>query len=128
MVFPFGYGPSRSCEHAQLLAQHARRYALACALALGLELDYFVRTLARMDCCTLRFLHYPPCAAPTAADGVVEATPIRVGEHTDFGAFTFLLLGEGAQGLVATREMTIREKDAEVRVLFGLLACLLASC
>ena len=26
------------------------------------------------------------------------------------------------QGLVATREMTIREKDAEVRVLFGLAA------
>ena len=32
----------------------ARRYALACALALGLETDYFLRSLQRFDLCTLR--------------------------------------------------------------------------
>lgn len=49
--------------------------------------------------CTLRFLHYPPCDAPTTANGELATTAIRVGEHTDFGAFTFLILGEGARGL-----------------------------
>ena len=34
------------------------------------------------------------------ADGTRAA--IRVGEHTDFGAFTFLLLGKGAVGLQIT--------------------------
>ena len=48
----------------------ARRYAIACALALGLESDYFARSLARMDLCTLRFLHYPPCDMPS--EGAVE--------------------------------------------------------
>ena len=81
-----------------VLVKAARRYALALALALGLERDYFERSLEKMDLCTLRFLHYPPCDGPTEeADGTRAA--VRVGEHTDFGAFTFLLLGEGAVGL-----------------------------
>ena len=80
------------------LERAARRYALAAAVALGLPRDYFHATLRELDLCTLRFLHYPPCDGPTEeADGTRAA--VRVGEHTDFGAFTFLLLGEGAVGL-----------------------------
>mmetsp|Transcript_1202 Transcript_1202/g.2769 ORF Transcript_1202/g.2769 Transcript_1202/m.2769 type:complete len:356 (-) Transcript_1202:238-1305(-) len=77
----------------------SRRYALACALALGLERDFFLRSLERFDLCTLRMLHYPPCKMPTPTRGVPAKTAIRVGEHTDFGAYTFLLLGDGAEGL-----------------------------
>jgi isopenicillin N synthase-like dioxygenase len=80
-----------------VLALAARRYSLACAVALGLESDYFAKTLKRMDLCTCRFLHYPPCEVPV--DGSELKHAIRVGEHTDFGAFTFLLLGQGAEGL-----------------------------
>lgn len=80
-----------------VLALAARRYSLACAVALGLEANYFAKTLEKMDLCTCRFLHYPPCEAH--ADGGDLKHAIRVGEHTDFGAFTFLLLGQGAEGL-----------------------------
>lgn len=83
-----------------VLERAARRYALACAVALGLEVDFFTRSLERFDLCTLRLLHYPPCDVPTPEQGAqAEKTAIRVGEHTDFGAFTFLLLGVGAEGL-----------------------------
>ena len=46
-------------------------------------------------------LHYPPCDPPAEGRGrqPVSSSAIRVGEHTDFGAYTFLLLGDGAQGL-----------------------------
>jgi isopenicillin N synthase-like dioxygenase len=73
-------------------------YALACALALGLPLNFFASKIQDMDLCTIRFLHYPPCDFHTTS---LETTkPIRVGKHTDFGAFTFLLLGaHGAEGL-----------------------------
>ena len=81
-----------------VLALAARRYSLACAVALGLESDYFLKTLERLDLCTCRFLHYPPCEPPNYS-GVLKKEAIRVGEHTDFGAFTFLLLGQGAEGL-----------------------------
>ena len=80
----------------EIIERAARRYAIACGLALGLDSQYFAKALRRMDLCTLRFLHYPPTDAVAAGEG---AAAIRVGEHTDFGAFTFLLLGEGAQGL-----------------------------
>ena len=71
---------------------------MACAVALDVEPHFFSKTLEKMDLCTARFLHYPPCASPTG-DGANLSKAIRVGEHTDFGAFTFLLLGEGAEGL-----------------------------
>lgn len=77
----------------------ARRYAIACALALSLPLDFFANALVDLDLCTIRFLHYPACELD---DTSAESTdrPIRIGEHTDFGAFTFLLLGEnGVEGL-----------------------------
>ena len=108
---PDGYfsgSPDTFRTHAlvlwDVLALAARRYSLACAVALGVEADFFARTLERMDLCTCRFLHYPPCVSPgeagaAAADLDLGSTPIRVGEHTDFGAFTFLLLGAGAEGL-----------------------------
>ena len=82
----------------EVIAHAAKRYALAAALALGLETDFFLRTLDRMDLCTTRYLHYPPCDIVTPSDASVSL-PIRVGEHTDFGAYTFLLLKEGALGL-----------------------------
>ena len=76
----------RAClERAQL------RYSMACALALELEIDFFVSALRNYDQCTMRLLHYAPCDSPTPKDGALEATPIRIGEHTDYGTFTFLL-------------------------------------
>lgn len=40
----------------EVLQKAARAYALACAVALDLETDFFSKTLKRMDLCTLRFL------------------------------------------------------------------------
>lgn len=87
-------------ELIQVLRQAANRHALACALALGLpQADFFQATLPRMDLCTIRFLHYPPCDFEATSSTSTDK-PIRVGEHTDFGAYTFLLLGpQGAEGL-----------------------------
>ena len=67
---------------------------LALALALDLETEYFAKSLKTFDLCTCRFNHYPPpgnVTAPSRAD----AAALRIGEHTDFGAFTFLLLPDG---------------------------------
>ena len=77
----------------------ARRFALALALALGLEADYFARSLERMDLCACRFNHYPPL--PNGPSRPQEPGALRIGEHTDFAAFTFLLLepSGGAMGL-----------------------------
>ena len=81
------------------------RYCLACALALGVERDFFSAALRQLDLCTVRFLHYPPTDWPTAGaapdaplDGSA-ACAVRVSEHTDFGFVTVLLLDEGAEGL-----------------------------
>ena len=64
-----------------------------------------------MNQCTIRFLHAPPCdyyhdsSSSSSTSTRKEPfsnlnVPLRVNEHTDFGAFTFLLLGDGgdAQG------------------------------
>jgi isopenicillin N synthase-like dioxygenase len=81
----------------------AIRYAYACALALDLpQQDYFANTLNEFDSCTIRFLHYPPCdyTVSPASAGDSYDYPLRISEHTDFGAYTFLLLGDhGAEGL-----------------------------
>jgi isopenicillin N synthase-like dioxygenase len=80
------------------LKEAARRYAMACALALGLPTTFFSSTLEAFDLCTIRMLHYPPCDFDATSEQVDK--PLRIGEHTDFGAYTFLLLGDhGAEGL-----------------------------
>jgi isopenicillin N synthase-like dioxygenase len=75
----------------------AMRYILACELAAGVERGFFLKCFDRFDLATLRFLRYPPCAVPDPSAGATGS--LRVAEHTDFGMFTFLLLGEGARGL-----------------------------
>jgi isopenicillin N synthase-like dioxygenase len=75
----------------------AVRYVLACELAAGVERGFFLRCFERFDLSTMRFLHYPPCEVPGPAAGPTGS--LRVAEHTDFGMFTFLLLGDGARGL-----------------------------
>ena len=80
----------------QVLKVAACRYGLACAIALGLPTQFFVESLQNMNLCTQRFLHYP--AYPEY--NPLEEPPARIGEHTDFGLYTFLLLGDnGAEGL-----------------------------
>lgn len=69
------------------------KFAVCCALALGLEdKNYFSKTLETMDLCTLRLLHYPPCDASDITEKSSDVCAIRVGEHTDFGIFTFLFI------------------------------------
>ena len=81
-----------------VMRKAAQRYSLACALALGLPVDFFSSALEEFNLCTIRFLHAPPCDFDSTSEEL--GMPVRVGEHTDFGAFTFLLLGEnGAEGL-----------------------------
>jgi isopenicillin N synthase-like dioxygenase len=70
----------------------SKRFAECCAIALGLEIDFFAKTLEEYNLSTCRMLHYPPCRV---ADSEQEGDPksaIRVGEHTDFGIFTFLFI------------------------------------
>ena len=62
---------------------------MAISLALGVDADFFPSAIAKYDQCTNRFLHYPPCDAPTPADGAPTATSIRIGEHTDYGIYTY---------------------------------------
>jgi len=84
-----------------VLKEAAIRYGYACALALGLPRTFFVDTLKQFDLCAIRFLHAPPCEDEFSGDnGANVNAPLRIGEHTDFGVYTFLLLGEhGAEGL-----------------------------
>jgi isopenicillin N synthase-like dioxygenase len=85
-------------------------YLKACALALNLPVDFFAKTVAKMDLCTVRFLHCPPCdfhetcssTTTTTLDDNDDAAllpPLRVGEHTDFGAVTFLFYDDTSAGL-----------------------------
>ena len=90
--------------------------ATCAADALGLEPDFFAKTLELMEVSprreerreerrtdlqekltTLRFLHYPPC--PDAFPGPGGSVPVRLGAHTDFGLFTLLLVRGGEEGL-----------------------------
>ena len=71
--------------------------ATCAADALGLEPDFFAKTLESLELTTLRFLHYPPC--PDAFPGPGGSAPVRLGAHTDFGLFTLLLVRGGEEGL-----------------------------
>ena len=74
----------------------ATRYAMACAVALGLPPKSFSKTLKTNDLCTLRFLHYPPIHSSSGAveeknnndndinKGSSKDVAIRAGEHTDY--------------------------------------------
>jgi isopenicillin N synthase-like dioxygenase len=87
----------------------ARRFNFACALALGLpvaDMDFFAKSTSLFDMCTLKYNHYPPCDfVAGSTDGSVGLEAIRAGEHTDFGAFTFLFLDGEAPGLQVRRAM-----------------------
>ncbi len=75
------------------LKELGSQYATCCAIALDLEdRSYFSGTMDSMDLCTLRLLHYPPCDAGDVKDNLDSSSAIRVGEHTDFGIFTFLFV------------------------------------
>jgi len=77
--------------------QAADRYGLACALALDLEPDFFTSKMKNKDLVTGRFLHYPPCDyEPDATNGHGS---LRIGEHTDFGLFTFVFIDGVGEGL-----------------------------
>ena len=94
---PGGYDVMVEEMHS-VLRKAAHRCALACALALELPIDFFLETLVTMDLCTIRFLHCSPCDIEMTSVSTDQS--LRVGEHTVFGAFTFLLLGvHGAEGL-----------------------------
>lgn len=69
----------------------SQRFSQCCAIALGLEVDCLAKTMKEMDSCTLRMLCYPPCPL-TETDEQNPMASIRVGEHTDFGAYTFLFV------------------------------------
>jgi isopenicillin N synthase-like dioxygenase len=68
----------------------ATRYAMACAVALGLSPTAFSKTLTNYNLCTVRFLHYPPTYMEHNDnsgddDGTTSSSvAIRAGEHTDF--------------------------------------------
>mmetsp|Transcript_25165 Transcript_25165/g.46119 ORF Transcript_25165/g.46119 Transcript_25165/m.46119 type:complete len:341 (+) Transcript_25165:84-1106(+) len=73
----------------QALEAAAKRYCRQCALALNLEDDFFSKHFQKWDMVTLRFLHYPPVDYEGPLD---SSKAIRIGEHTDFGMFTFLFI------------------------------------
>ena len=80
----------------------ARRYTMACELALGVEPGFFLRNFAEHpgpDLCTMKFLHYPPCESTSVVEAADATNALRIAEHTDWGMFTFLLLRDGAMGL-----------------------------
>ena len=89
---PPGFGDAADELWRAIIEGAARRYAVAAAVALDLPRDFFAASLAALDQCTLRFLHYP---ALPAGDGLRA----RAGEHTDFGFVTFLFVRDGAPGL-----------------------------
>merc|ERR1719382_1167309 len=63
-------------------------------------MDFFAKSNRRFDFCALKFNHYPPCDFTRgASDGASGDAAIRLGEHTDFGSFTFLFLDGAAPGL-----------------------------
>jgi len=99
---PEDFGPTFTVLWDRLDAA-SRRFMIACALALGLpdeDLDFFARAHKRMDSTAMRINHYPPCDFVKGfTDGMGDCGAIRIGEHADFGMFTFLFLEDAAAGL-----------------------------
>ena len=56
---PPGFGDAADELWRAIIEGAARRYAVAAAVALDLPRDFFAASLAALDQCTLRFLHYP---------------------------------------------------------------------
>eukprot|EP00977_Amphora_coffeiformis_P023246 scaffold12708_cov124-Amphora_coffeaeformis.AAC.1 len=94
-----------------ILHRACHRYALALAVALNLSsngndadaepYNFFSKTFSRMDQCSIRFLHAPPCEYnPAAVDDWKQ--PVRISEHTDFGLFTFVLHPSSSSSLSST--------------------------
>ena len=81
----------------------ARRFAVACAIALDIpESDFFSRTLRDFDSTAIRMLHYPPCDWHDSMSNPGDVSQaLRIGEHTDFGMVTFLMVhpDHGPEGL-----------------------------
>ena len=91
------------------------------ALALGLDADWFDRTLTADPVVLFRIFHYP--ALPALAEAEEEAEPDDepgwgVAEHTDYGLLTILFQDDGG-GL----ELRTREGWVEVPPHPGALVC-----
>ena len=84
----------------------AGRATLRClARSLDLPDEAFAATVAALDQCTLRAIHYPGPAAPRSN---------RCGAHSDFGLCTLLLNRKGGPpGLQATDRATKAWRDVE---------------
>ena len=96
-----------------ILHRACHRYTLALAVALNLSsnedddepYNFFAKTFRRMDQCSIRFLHAPPCNYnPMATDDWDQ--PVRISEHTDFGLFTFVLHPSSSSSSSSSSSMT----------------------
>ena len=114
---PDGFAARQTAMY-ETAAELADRFLLACAVALGLDDPlFFTRRHVDKDLCTLRLLHYPALdAAPGSAAVGGEAEPtqaVRAGEHTDFGAVTFVFVST-AGGPDAARGLQVRKPAGHV--------------
>lgn len=80
-------------EYMQAVTTVGHTVLRGISLALGLDPNWFDRTLTAEPLVLFRIFHYPPLA-PTAADW-------SVGEHTDYGLIT--ILGQDASGGLEVR-------------------------
>lgn len=76
--------------------EHAsRNFSIACAIALDLPYDFFLKALEFYSSSVIRLNYYPPCDYEAGrSTGEDLSAPLRVGEHTDFGMFTILFNNE----------------------------------
>lgn len=116
--------PASTAEALQALwdrlEKAAFRFMWACSLALRLpakDLGFFERAHAKMFSTCMTLNHYPPCKfEPDVSDGHGGLGAIRIGEHADFGLFTFLLLEHASQGLQVKKAALGAASDQYVRI------------
>lgn len=73
----------------------SRNFCIACAIALDLPHDFFLKAFQVYNNSVIRLNYYPPCDyEPGKSTGEDLSASLRVGEHTDFGAFTILFNNE----------------------------------